>query len=111
VSTGPATKRPGVTRSGRRRALALPLALLLPAALRAQPRPPPARDPLLDKLAGRWRLARSIRGTEVEDSVQADWVLNEQFLRLHMRDVVEPPRYEAIVMLGWLPRRQRYVAF
>jgi hypothetical protein len=38
-------------------------------------------------------------------------VLGDQFLRLHMRDVAVPPRYEAIVMLGWQPRQQRYVAF
>jgi hypothetical protein len=100
------------TSAGRRRAAGLLAAavLLWTVPVRGQP-PPPRRDPLLDALAGRWRLTRSIRGTEVDNSVQADWVLGDQFLRLHMRDVAVPPRYEAIVMLGWQPRQQRYVAF
>ena len=45
------------------------------------------RDELLDNLTGDWKLTRKIRGQTVENSVQAEWVLNHQFLRVQMKDV------------------------
>jgi hypothetical protein len=46
----------------------------------------------------------------VENSVSADRVLNHQFLRIHMKDVAEPPAYEALVYIGYQHADQRYVA-
>lgn len=67
------------------------------------------RDAFIDNLVGEWRLVREIRGREVENSVSADWVLNHQFLRIHMKDVADPPAYEALVYIGYQHADQRYV--
>jgi hypothetical protein len=67
------------------------------------------RDAFIDNLVGEWRLMRQIRGREVENTVSADWVLNHQFLRIHMKDVADPPTYEALVYIGYQHADQRYV--
>jgi len=68
------------------------------------------QDDLISKLEGTWRLTRKIRGTEVENSVSATWVLNHQFLQIHMKDVKNPPAYEAIVLVGYIHSSRQYVA-
>ena len=67
-------------------------------------------DPFIDQLAGEWTLTRQIRGKEVENSLRAEWVLNHQFLQIHMKDVADPPAYEAFVYIGYQQSAQRYVA-
>lgn len=68
-------------------------------------------DDLISQLAGDWRISRQIRGTTVENTARASWVLNHQFLQLHMKDVAEPPRYEAIVLIGFVHADQQYLAY
>lgn len=68
-------------------------------------------DDLISKLEGEWRISRQIRGTTVANRAKATWVLNHQFLQLHMKDVAEPPQYEAIVLLGYVHSEQQYVAY
>jgi hypothetical protein len=68
------------------------------------------QDPLLDNLVGEWKLTRKIRGMTVENTVTAEWVLNHQFIRIHMRDVKSPPGYEAMVFVGYDNTSERYVA-
>ncbi len=68
------------------------------------------RDDLLDNLVGNWRLTRKIRGQAVENSLKAEWVLNHQFLQIHMRDVNTPPAYEAMIFIGYDNTSERYVA-
>ena len=67
-------------------------------------------DPFLDNLVGHWDITRKIRDRTEKNTLDVDWVLQHRFLRLHMKDVAEPPRYEAIVMVGFDPERKRYVA-
>src|SRR5262245_3321655 len=67
-------------------------------------------DEFIEKLVGNWNLTRQIRGKEVENRVTANWVLNHQFLELHMKDTADPPTYEAIVLIGYDQAGQRYVA-
>jgi hypothetical protein len=67
-------------------------------------------DDLISNLAGSWALTRQIRGKEVRNSVRAEWVLNHQFLQLHMKDVADPPAYEAIVLIGYSHADRQYVA-
>ena len=97
----------------RMRALAIMVLLLaaMPAAAQEPADGPKAvfRDAFIDKLVGEWRLMRQIRGREVENAVSADWVLNHQFLRIHMKDVADPPAYEALVYIGYQHADQRYV--
>jgi hypothetical protein len=69
----------------------------------------PFIDPFIENLAGRWEVVRSIRGQQVRNTLEADWVLEHQFLRLHMKDVAVPPQYEAIVLLGYSHADSQYV--
>ena len=70
----------------------------------------PLHDPLIEQLAGDWTLTRQIRGKEARNTVHAEWVLNHQFLQLHMKDIAQPPAYEALVYIGYQNADQRYVA-
>ena len=68
-------------------------------------------DELLDNLVGDWKLTRKIRGTQtVENTLKSEWALNHQFLLLHMKDVSNPPNYEAMVFIGYDNTSDRYVA-
>jgi len=68
------------------------------------------RDDLLDRLAGKWDLTRKIRGKTARNSVDAEWVLDHQFLEVHMRDVATPPEYELKLFIGYDNASERYVA-
>lgn len=68
------------------------------------------RDPFVYKLVGDWKLTCKIRGKEVQDTLHAEWVLNHQFLQLNMKDMAEPPQYEAIVLIGYQHANKQYVA-
>src|SRR5262245_52335136 len=67
------------------------------------------RDDLLDSLVGKWQLTRTIRGTQVHNTVEVEWVLNHQFLRVHMKDTAVPSQYEAMVFIGYDNASERYV--
>ncbi|MBI3716937.1 MAG: DUF1579 family protein [Betaproteobacteria bacterium] len=67
------------------------------------------RDPYIEQLAGDWKLTRKIRGKEAQNTLKAEWVLNHQFLQLHMKDVADPPQYEAIVLIGYQHENKQYV--
>ena len=68
------------------------------------------KDDFIENIAGKWILTRKIRGTTVENAVKVEWVLNHQFLELHMKDVANPPAYEAIVLIGYSYDDKRYIA-
>ena len=68
------------------------------------------KDELVDNLAGEWKLTRKIRGQSLENTVKAEWVLNRQFLLVHMKDVATPAQYEAMVYIGYDNASGRYVA-
>ena len=67
------------------------------------------RDELLENLTGDWKLTRKIRGQTVENTAKAEWVLNHQFLLLHMKDASSPPNYEAMIFIGQDNTSERYV--
>lgn len=67
------------------------------------------KDELLENLVGDWKLSRQIRGRTVENSVKVEWILNHQFLRIHMKDVQIPSSYEAMVFVGYDNASERYV--
>jgi hypothetical protein len=72
------------------------------------------RDDLVDHMIGRWRLEGKIVGREAHHEVEAEWVLNHQFVRIHEKTEDAAPasekRYEAIWFLGYDPVSERYVA-
>jgi len=69
----------------------------------------PLQDPFLDGLVGDWQVARVMNDRTVQNTVQAEWVLNHQFLRLHYRDVATPPKYEAMAFIGYDDAGAHYV--
>jgi hypothetical protein len=90
------------------------LIAVLPLRVRADDPPDgPKRifkDDFIEKLTGEWKLTRKIRGKEVINTVKAEWVLNHQFLQIHMKDDANPPTYEAIVLIGYAHSDKKYVA-
>ena len=66
-------------------------------------------DALLRALVGEWNLTRKIGARSEQNHVRAEWVLNYQFLQVHMKDVKQPPGYEALVFIGRGETEGRYV--
>ncbi len=70
-------------------------------------------DPLLDNMVGRWVLTGEVAGHSARHLVEAEWVPNHQFLRIHEKDDASPmasvPSYEAIIMVGYDNTSERYV--
>lgn len=69
-----------------------------------------ARDQYLDALAGQWRIVRTDGQETTHHTADAQWVLGDWFLHLHLRDMRQPPEYEASVLLGFDASHSRYVA-
>jgi hypothetical protein len=76
----------------------------------ATPRREPLQDQFLQNLVGEWKISRKIRGTVVANTLTAEWVLQHQFVQLHMKATAEPPEYEALVLIGYDTSTDRYVA-
>ena len=70
----------------------------------------PFNDPFIENLLGDWSVARAIRGREEKNTAHVAWVLQHQFLQMHMTHTAQPPKYEAIVMIGFSHAEQMYVA-
>src|SRR5262249_22509724 len=64
----------------------------------------------LSHLVGKWELTRTIRNTTVHNTVDVRWVLDGKFVQMHMRDTAKPPKYEALVLMGFDAEKQQYVA-
>ena len=67
-------------------------------------------DELLDNLVGDWKITRKFKTRKVENMATAEWVLNHQFLLIHMKDANSPPQYEANIYIGYDNTGDRYVA-
>jgi hypothetical protein len=71
---------------------------------------PELKDPFLDNLVGNWHVERKFgSGRTAENTVHAEWVLDHQFLELHYRDIATPPKYEAMVFIGYNAGEQSYL--
>jgi hypothetical protein len=79
------------------------LALLSPTAMLAQQ--PPVTSPLLDHLAGKWLLEGTIAGQPTKHNIDAEWVLEHHYLRIHevsqQRKADGQPQYEAMIFIAW----------
>jgi len=95
------------------RLLLLVLLVTIPAANSMAQAPQEWRDDLVDHLAGTWKLEGQVLGREAHHDVQAEWVLNHEFLRIHEKTAATAPpaenRYEAIWFLGYDAISERYV--
>ncbi len=74
-----------------------------------------ARDALLDHMTGRWVLAGTIAGQQTTHDIDADWVLQDSYVRLHEvsreTDASGKPACEAEVLIGYDAAKQRYACF
>ena len=52
----------------------------------------------------------SFKTRTAENTASIVWVLNHQFLLIHMKDLNTPPQYEANIYLGYDNASDRYVA-
>jgi hypothetical protein len=68
---------------------------------------------LVDHMTGTWKLEGQVMGRDARHEVQAEWVLNHQFLRIHEKTDASAPGsekwYEATWFLGYDPVSERYV--
>lgn len=75
--------------------------------------PNPAAVELLDRMVGKWVLSGTIGGEETTHDVDAEWLLNREYLRLHevsrAHDAKGAPAYEAIVLISWDQRGGEYL--
>jgi hypothetical protein len=66
-------------------------------------------DGLLDKFVGTWRITRKFASRKVENDAIVTWELAHRYLRIAMKDVADPPMYEAHVYIGYERPLSRYV--
>ena len=73
----------------------------------------PAAPTLLDRLVGKWVLTGVLSGKETTHDVDAEWVLNREYVRLHEvsreKDNRGGPAYEAIIFIAPDPKTGEYV--
>lgn len=87
---------------GRLRVIVLLLIVAAPLYAQDSTHGKALNDPLLDKLIGDWTVERTFAsGRKANNVIHAEWVLQHQFVELHYRDAVAPPKYEAIVLIGY----------
>ena len=71
------------------------------------------RDDLVDHMTGSWKMEGSVMGRDAHHEVEAEWVLNHQFLRIHEKTSsgasAAEHKYEATWFLGYDPISERYV--
>ena len=80
--------------------------------LQSKTGPSASDEPLLDLMVGKWVLRGTIAGKETTHDIEAAWVLNREYVRLHevSRDQSAngQPAYEAIVFISWDQRSGGY---
>lgn len=90
--------------------LVLVLALIAVSITLAQQ--PPVSSPLLDHLAGRWLMEGTIAGQPTKHHIDAQWVLDHHYLRIHEvseeRSAKGQPQYEAMIFIAWNDQPKHY---
>jgi hypothetical protein len=90
------------------------MALALCAASVAAAQQRPVKSPLLDHLAGKWVLQGTIAGQATTHDVDADWVLDHHYLRIHEvsreKNSKGQPGYEATIYIAWNEPTKQYAA-
>ena len=72
----------------------------------------PLKDDLLGNLEGQWKLQGMMVGHPGDADLDAGWVLNHQFLKIHEKGTTSipgRPPYEADVYVGYDNASERYV--
>jgi len=85
--------------------------LLLFLNVAAFPQNPPANSLLFDQLAGKWTAQTSIGGQSGTHDIDAEWVIQHHYLRLHEvsreKDAKGNPQYEAMVFITIRPQKNQ----
>lgn len=85
--------------------LAIVALLITTASFSGSAQQPTSKDPLLDRLAGRWILQGVIAGRDTTHDIESEWVLGHEYLRFHEtsreKNAQGQPAYEAIVFIEW----------
>lgn len=64
---------------------------------------------LLDRLTGAW-IMKGVVGTDsVTYEAVGSWVLNHQFFNLKMTEISNPPKYEAIIYIGFNNQKKKLI--
>lgn len=56
-------------------------------------------DELLQKLVGNWHITRQFSNRKAENTAKVEWVLDGHWLKIQMKDVAKPSKYEAQVFI------------
>jgi hypothetical protein len=87
------------------------LAILLVSALAAAQQAP-VTSPLLDHITGHWVLRGTIKGKPTTHEVDAEWVIQHHYVRLHEvsadKDATGQPQYEAMIFIGQIDTPKTY---
>lgn len=65
-------------------------------------------DELLDKMVGTWHITRQFPTRQAENTASIEWVLDGHWLRVHMKDVGRPSKYEAEVFITQMQSDKSY---
>ena len=83
------------------------------AVLASAQRPAGWHDDLVEHFVGTWNIDGNVMGRPAHHTVNAEWVLNHQFLQIHEQTAQTAPanesRYDALWFLGYDDVRERYV--
>ncbi len=64
------------------------------------------KDELVDRMAGKWKVGGEVMGQAAHHEMEAEWVLNHQFLRLHEKTTADAPKSERMRRFGfWVMTR------
>jgi len=95
------------------RAMLFPPLLVVASGSAFAQLPSPWNDSLVDHMAGSWKAEGQVLGHDAHHEIQAEWVLNHQFLRIHEKTAASAAKtekpYEAIWFLGYDPVSEKYV--
>lgn len=83
----------------------------LPAAVSQTKNELSKGETLLAHLVGTWNMDGEVEGKPVKYSFDANYVLHDKLLLMHMKDLAVPSSYEADVYIGYDTTRSCYVTF
>lgn len=90
----------------------LVLVMMIFGSLVAMAQQPPVSSPILDHLAGKWLMQGTVGKQTVSHDLDAEWVLQHHYLRLHevsrQKNDKGEPEYEATVFIAWNEKTKQY---
>ena len=66
------------------------------------------QDELLNLMVGKWHITREFPKRKAENTATIEWVLNDHWLRIDMKDIEKPSQYEAHVYITQMVSDKSY---